>query len=184
MLFRKPWARVQQSQCAVYLNKWMYPLEQHMPPLEPLELQNCRCTVTFWTHCISLARNLYFIIINGLRWSPRGRPWPRGRPRGNILKFLAMASKPQVLSLGPGLEASSPQKLPCARLEDSTIFWTVEVLLENARNLAENLQTSFFVFLNWSIGVGKGRRGRPPLKCNFTNDKNVTKKSIVPSVSF
>ena len=23
------------------------------------------------------------------RWSPRGRPWPRGRPRGQILKSLA-----------------------------------------------------------------------------------------------
>ena len=49
------------------------------------------------------------------RWSPRGRPWPRGRPRGHILKSLA--SKPQVL----GLEALGPRKLPCPRLEDSTI---------------------------------------------------------------
>ena len=31
------------------------------------------------------------------RWSPRGRPWPQGRPRGHILKSLASASKPQVL---------------------------------------------------------------------------------------
>ena len=31
------------------------------------------------------------------RWSPRGRPWPRGRPRGHILKSLALASRPQVL---------------------------------------------------------------------------------------
>ena len=52
------------------------------------------------------------------RWSPRGRPWPRGRPRGHILKSLALASKSQVL----GLEASSPRKLACPRLEDSTIF--------------------------------------------------------------
>ena len=54
------------------------------------------------------------------RWSPRGRPWPRGRPRGHILKSLALASKPQVLGLG--FEALGPQKLPCSRLEDSTIF--------------------------------------------------------------
>ena len=54
------------------------------------------------------------------RWSPQGCPWPRGRPRGHILKPLALASKPQVLGLG--LEASSPRKLPCPRLEDSTIF--------------------------------------------------------------
>ena len=57
-------------------------------------------------------------------WSPRGRPWPRGRPRGHILKSLALAlaSKPQVLGLGLGLEALGPRKLPCPRLEDSTIF--------------------------------------------------------------
>ena len=36
------------------------------------------------------------------RWSPQGRPWPRG----HILKSLAL----------------SPQKLACPRLEDSTIF--------------------------------------------------------------
>ena len=48
------------------------------------------------------------------RWSHRGRRWPRG----HILKSLALASKPQVL----GLEASSPRKLPCPQLEDSTIF--------------------------------------------------------------
>ena len=58
------------------------------------------------------------------RWSPRGRPWPRGRPRGHILRSLALAlaSKPQVLGLGLGLEALGPRKLPCPRLEDSTIF--------------------------------------------------------------
>ena len=32
---------------------------------------------------------------NYQRWSPRGRPWPRGRPRGHIFKSLAL--KPQVL---------------------------------------------------------------------------------------
>ena len=45
-----------------------------------------------------------------------------------------------------GLEASSPRKLPCPRLEDSTIFCPDEILLENARNLAENLRRPFFVF--------------------------------------
>ena len=37
------------------------------------------------------------------RWSPRGRPWPRGRPRGHILKSLASAPKPQVLENYPVL---------------------------------------------------------------------------------
>ena len=56
------------------------------------------------------------------RWSPPGRPWPRGRPWGHILKSLAL--KPQVL----GLEASSPRKLACLGLEDSTVFWIVKIL--------------------------------------------------------
>ena len=37
------------------------------------------------------------------RWSPRGRPWPRGRPRGQILKSLALASRPQVFENWPVL---------------------------------------------------------------------------------
>ena len=54
-----------------------------------------------------------------------------------------------------GLEASSSRKLPCPRLEDSSISGTVEISLENARNLPENLPIPFFVFLTWSIGVAK-----------------------------
>ena len=42
------------------------------------------------------------------RWSPRGRPWPRGRPRGQILKSLALASKVKSLALAL---ASRPQVL-------------------------------------------------------------------------
>ena len=42
------------------------------------------------------------------RWSPRGRPWPWGRPRGHILKSLAskvksLASRAQVLENWPVL---------------------------------------------------------------------------------
>ena len=44
------------------------------------------------------------------RWSPRGCPWPRGRPRGHNLKSLAskvkslaLASRPQVLENWPVL---------------------------------------------------------------------------------
>ena len=36
---------------------------------------------------------------NKQRWSPRGRPWPRG----HILKSLALASRPQVLENWPVL---------------------------------------------------------------------------------
>ena len=51
--------------------------------------------------------------------------------------------------LGLNLKASSPRKLPCPPLENSTISWTVEISLENARNLAENLRRPFFVSPKW-----------------------------------
>ena len=40
---------------------------------------------------------------------------------------------------------------------------------------------TFFVFRNWSTGLAK--RASPPPNWNFINDKNVTKKPIVSSVS-
>ena len=43
-----------------------------------------------------------YFLRNCQKWSPQGHPWPRG----HILKSLA----------------SNPRKLPCPRLEDSTIF--------------------------------------------------------------
>ena len=45
-------------------------------------------------------------LLDQQRWSPRGRPWPRGRPRGHILKSLALASNVKSLAL-----ASRPQVL-------------------------------------------------------------------------
>ena len=42
------------------------------------------------------------------RWSPRGRPWLRGRPRGHIFKSLALALASKVKSLAL---ASRPQVL-------------------------------------------------------------------------
>ena len=84
-----------------------------------------------------VAKQFFFEKPKFQRWKPRGRHWPRG----HILKSLALASKPQVPGLG--LEALGPRKLPSPRLEDSTIFSTLEILLENARNLAKNLRTPF-----------------------------------------
>ena len=53
-------------------------------------------------------QNIVFVYLNRnicwqQRWSPRGRSWPRGRPRGHILKSLALASRPQVLENWPVL---------------------------------------------------------------------------------
>ena len=55
----------------------------------------------------------------------------------------SLASRTHFEVLGLGLKASSPQKLPCPRLEDSTIFCSIEILLENSKNLAENLRRPF-----------------------------------------
>ena len=54
--------------------------------------------------------------------------------RGGVLENVLGFEK-QVL--GFALEASSPRKLFCPRLENSISFCSVEILLENARNLAE-----------------------------------------------
>ena len=85
---------------------------------------------------------------------------------------LGLGLESQVLGLSLGLEASSPRKLPCPRLEDSTIFWTVEFRWktpETSQKICEHL----LVFLTWSIGVAKGRGTgvRPLPNWNFTNDK-------------
>ena len=42
---------------------------------------------------------------------------------------LALASSPWPWPPVLGLEALGPRKLPCPRLEDRTIFLTVEILL-------------------------------------------------------
>ena len=54
------------------------------------------------------------------RWSLQGRPWPRGRPRRQILKYvaskvksLALASRPQVLENWPVLGSRVALFLNC-----------------------------------------------------------------------
>ena len=88
---------------------------------------------------------------------------------------LALSFEGQVLGLGLGLEASSFRKLPCPRLEDSTIFCTVEILLENARNLGKFANT-FLVFLIWSINVANGG-ARPPSQLKFHQWQKCDKKA-------
>ena len=98
----------------------------------------------------SMDKNSY----SNQRWSPRGRPWPRE----HILKSLALASKPQVL----GLEASSPRKLPCPRLEDSTIFEQLKFRWktpETSHKICEHL----FCFPHLEHKRRQGEGGRVPL---------------------
>ena len=51
--------------------------------------------------------------------------------------------------LGLGLEASSPQKLACPRLEDSTIFWIVKILWSAWKIFWK----TFFVEIAWKTFV-------------------------------
>ena len=67
-------------------------------------LKNKNAVTTDWIE-IKLIK---FIMLIYQRWSPRGRPWPRGRPRGHILKSLALALASKVKSLAL---ASRPQVL-------------------------------------------------------------------------
>ena len=71
------------------------------------------------------------------RWSPWVRPWPRGQPRGHISKFLALASKPQVLENCPVL--GSMTALFFVRLKSC---WKKPDI---ARKICENL----FCFRQW-----------------------------------
>ena len=66
------------------------------------------------------------------RWSPRGRPWPRVRPRGHILKSLALASSPQVLKNCPVLGSRT-----------ALFFEQLKFRWKTPENLAENLRTPF-----------------------------------------
>ena len=72
------------------------------------------------------------------RWSPRGRPWPRGRPRGQILKSLALASRPQVLENWPVLGSRT------------AVFFE---LLKFCGALEKFFRKRFFVEIAWKIFV-------------------------------
>ena len=60
---------------------------------------------------------------------------------------LGLGLEGQVLGLG--LEASSPWKLACPRLEDSTIFWKVKILWSGWKIFGKR----FFVEIAWKIFV-------------------------------
>ena len=92
------------------MRKIVFPQESNLQPLDyrstalPLELEKTPPRMLNFGYLNPATCLLYDC--NNQRWSPRGRPWPRGRPRGHILKFLALASKVKSLAL-----ASRPQVL-------------------------------------------------------------------------
>ena len=101
--------------------------------------QLSRKVVTFFERVLSL---------NEQRWSPRGRPWPQGRPRGHILKSLAskvkslaLASRPQVLKNWPVLGSRTAVFFEllkfCGALEK--FFWKTFFCGDRLKNFCEDL---------------------------------------------
>ena len=82
--------------------------------------------------------------------------------------------------LGLGLEALGPRKLPCPRLEYSTIFEPLKFCWKRQKPHRKFVNT-FFYFAQLERRLSQA--GLPPPNWNFINDKNVTKKPIVSSVS-
>ena len=67
----------------------------------------------------------------------------RGGVLENVLGLEDVLDAFEVFGLG--LEASSPRKLACPRLEDSTIFWIVKILWSAWKNFWKN----FFLEIAW-----------------------------------
>ena len=67
------------------------------------------------------------------RWSPRGRSWPRGHPRGHILKSLALASK--IKSLASRLQVLKNWPVLGSR---TGLFFELLKFLERLKNFLEN----------------------------------------------
>ena len=88
------------------------------------------------------------------RWSPQGRPWPRGRPQGHILKSLALASKPQVLENCPVLSSRT-----ALFFEQLKFRWKTP---ETLRKICQHLFC--FPHLEHRRRQGKGGRASSPIE--------------------
>ena len=91
----------------------------------------------------------------------------------------SLASRTHFEVLGLGLEATSPRKLPCPWLEDSTIFEPLKFCRKTPVTLRKICK---YLFYFAQLEHRLSQPGLPP-NWNFTNDQNVTKKPVVSSVS-
>ena len=83
------------------------------------------------------------------RWSPRGRPWPRGRPRGQILKSLALALASKVKSLALASRPRVLENWPVLGSRTALFF----ELLNFCGALEKFFRKRFFVEIAWKIFV-------------------------------
>ena len=94
--------------------------------------------------CLILLCITFRFYYSGQRWSPRGRPWPRGQ----ILKSLALASRPQVLENWPVLGSRTAVFFEllkfCEALEK---YFGKRFFVETARKIF--VKTFFFFFFFW-----------------------------------
>ena len=99
------------------------------------------------------------------RWSPRGRPWPRGRPRGHILKSLALALASKVKSLALAL-ASKPQVLenwPVLGSRTALFFEQLKFCWKTQETSQKTCEHLFcFPHLEHKRSQGEGGRGSAP----------------------
>ena len=113
------------------------------------------------------------------RWSPRGRPWPRGRPRGHILKSLALASKVKSLALAL---ASKPQVLEnCPVLGSRTALFFKQLKFpwkapETSRKICEHLFC--FPHLEHRRSQGEDGRGSAPFPIEISPMTKMWQKSL------
>ena len=118
--------------------------------------QNARKQRSEWVNTIFQERQkkVSFSIFKQQRWNPRGRPWPQGRPREHILKFLALASKPQVLENCPVLGSRT-----ALFFEQLKFCWKTP---EISRKICEHLFC--FPHLEHRRRQREGGRGPPQMK--------------------
>ena len=110
----------------------------------------------------------------------------------------SLASRTHFEFLGLGLKASSPwprslrsSKTALSSARGQHYFLYSWNFVEKRQKPRGKFANTFFVFFTWSIGVGKGMGAGPPppppppppRNWNFINDKNVTTKPFVSSVS-
>ena len=97
---------------------------------------------------------------NYQRWSPRGRPWPQGRPRGHILKSLALASRLQVLENWPVLGSRT-----ALFFELLKFFWKTFFCGDRLKNFCEDLFFWRALALVSLIGLGLEHSCPWPREC-------------------